>query len=289
MTGRIITGVGGSYVVSDGVRDFPCSPRGRLRREDRLAVGDLVMVADEEKGEGVIERVLPRKNCLIRPFLANVDQMLLVVTSAPMADFQLVDKLLILCAMQKIPVWLAVNKRDVNPPGFREQIAAEYGRACEGILELSALHDRNTEALYALLKGKFTCLAGQSAVGKSSLINLLTDLGVETGALSAKIDRGRHTTRHSQIFTLGESTFLADTPGFSSLELSLDPKELWKYYPDFAEFEGECRYRGCMHVREPQCAVRSACESGSLSRARYERYLSLLTQLTKNWERRYEK
>lgn len=274
--------------MSDGVRSLECTPRGKLKRDDRLAVGDLVE-ASERNGEGVIERVYPRRNALIRPFLANVDQMLLLVTSSPMVDLQLIDKLLVLCAMQEIPVYLAINKQDINPPDFCERILADYRDASEGVLELSALCGNRPEELTSLLFGKFTCLAGQSAVGKSTLLNLLTDLDVETGGLSAKIERGRHTTRHSEIFTLGENTFVADTPGFSGLELDLDPRELWRYYPDFARFEDACRYRGCTHRKEPQCAVREACEQGALSSGRYERYTLLSEQLEKSWERRFEK
>ena len=288
MKGRVVKGVGGSYQVSDGVCSLECSPRGRLKREDRLAVGDWVEVS-EQGGEGVVERVYPRRNALIRPFLANVDQMLLLVTSSPMADLLLIDKLLILCAMQEIPVYLAINKQDINPPGFCERILSDYRDACGGLLELSALCGGRPEELTALLSGKLTCLAGQSAVGKSTLLNLLAGLDVETGNLSAKIERGRHTTRHSEIFALGENTFVADTPGFSSLELELDPRELWKYYPDFARFDDGCRYRGCTHRKEPQCAVRDACERGELSTGRYERYTILFEQLEKSWERRFEK
>lgn len=288
MKGRVVKGVGGRYRVSDGVRSLECSPRGRLKREDRLAVGDCVEVS-ERNGEDVVERVYPRRNTLVRPFLANVDQMLLLVTSSPMADLLLIDKLLVLCAVQEIPVYLAITKQDVNPPDFRERILSDYRDACEGILEFSALCGGKPEGLTDLLFGKLTCLAGQSAVGKSTLLNLLTGLDVETGDLSAKIERGRHTTRHSEIFALGENTFVADTPGFSGLELELDPRELWKYYPDFAPFGDGCRYRGCTHRKEPQCAVRDACARGELSDGRYERYTILFEQLEKSWERRFGK
>ena len=171
MKGRVVKGVGGSYQVSDGVCSLECSPRGRLKREDRLAVGDWVEVS-EQGGEGVVERVYPRRNALVRPFLANVDQMLLLITSSPMADLLLIDKLLVLCAMQEIPVYLAINKQDINPPGFCERIFSDYRDACGGLLELSALCGGRPEELTALLSGKLTCLAGQSAVGKSTLLNL---------------------------------------------------------------------------------------------------------------------
>lgn len=281
--GRIVKGVGGVYTVACGSQTFELSTRGKIRLSDKLEVGDFVTF-DPQKGR--VEEILPRKNKLLRPALCNVDQVLVVLASSPAPDLGLTDRMLVFLEQNGIKSFLAVNKADLHPAGFFEDLRFQYGRAADGVLCFSALTGEGVEGIAALLQGKLTCLAGQSAVGKSTLLNALTGLSAETGDLS-RIERGRHTTRHSQIYALGPDTFLADTPGFSEFGILIDPRTLHEYYPDFDQFAGQCRFRGCTHAEEPDCAVRAAAEDGALSPARYARYREWLERLKKEWERRY--
>lgn len=281
--GRLIKGVGGVYTVVSGEKTFELSTRGKIRLSDKLEVGDLVTF-DPEKNR--LESILPRKNKLLRPALANVDQVLLVLASSPAPDLGMADKLLVFLEQQGIPALMAVNKSDLHPAGFAEDLRFQYGEAVTAFCTFSALTGEGLQEIAGLLQGKLTCLAGQSAVGKSTLLNALTGLSAETGGLS-RIERGRHTTRHSQIYPLGPETFLADTPGFSGFDFLLDPRTLRDFYPDFDPFAAHCKFRGCTHEEEPDCAVREAVKRGALSSARYERYREWMTKLKKDWEKRF--
>lgn len=246
-------------------------------------MGDIVEVSEN----GVIERIMPRKNQLIRPFISNIDQMIVVFSSSPKADLLLVDKMLIEMLKMGINVILAVNKKDINPSDFFEDILFQYKGAASDIIEFSASSKQGLEALSEKLKGKFSCFAGQSAVGKTSILNELSGMILPTGELSEKIERGKHTTRHSEIYPLGGDTFVADTPGFSDFELDIPPRELFSYYPDFLPFENSCKYKGCTHTAEPCCGVREAVQSGKLSEKRLERYLELFRLLTEKKQHQY--
>ncbi len=282
--GRIIRGVGGRYTVMCGGTALDAAARGRLRLEGRLLVGDIAKVS-EENGEYVIEEILPRKNSLVRPLISNVDQVVVVITSSPPADLFLADKILAEMHRLNIPTVIAVNKKDINPDGFFEGIYRAYARAAACVLEFSAASGEGTDRLKEVLSGKLSCLAGQSAVGKTSALNTIAGLFLPTGELSERIDRGRHTTRHSEIFALGGDAFIADTPGFSELRLDFPAEDLRLYYPDFNDFEQDCRFTGCTHTAEPDCAVISAAAKGQLSPGRLDRYTRLYTRLKA--ERKY--
>lgn len=220
---------------------------------------------------------------LARPFISNVDSILIVMASEPSPDFMLADKLIAMCIKQDIKPLLCINKLDILSAEFTQNVRKSYGGVC-GIIELSAKNGINISCLKELLKGKFTALAGQSAVGKTSILNaLLPHLNCETGGLSLKVMRGRHTTRHTEIFLLDGGGYIADTPGFSMLEFDGIPcKELNLYYPEFEKYLPCCRFRGCTHINEPDCAVKKAVGEGALDDERYSRYKRLYEELKTN-------
>ena len=262
-----------------------CGIRGALHRADRICVGDEVRFDPEAR---VIEEILPRRNFLLRPSVANVDQLLFLVAPSPKPDYLLLDKILIRCLREGVPVLLCMNKQDLAEPAFEADLRAQYGAAAERILVFSALTGEGTREVRRALEGRFSCLSGQSAVGKSSLLNALyPDLAAETGGLTKRTERGRHTTRHSEIFVLGD-VLLCDTPGFSSFLLDVAPDELADYYPEYFATSANCRYRGCTHTHEPGCAVKAKLERGELSKARYERYLALREECAQ-WQKSFRR
>ena len=281
MIGRILKGVGGTYdVYADGIRT-PCRLRGALRREDRICVGDFVQFDPEER---IVTEILPRKNFLLRPSVSNVDCVVFVIAPVPKPDFLLLDKVLVRCAREGVPVLLCANKSDLSD-AFRETVFAQYEKSGAEFAVCSAKTGEGIGAVRAFLKGKLACLAGQSAVGKSSLANaLFPELSAETGGLAKRTDRGKHTTRHSEIYPAGD-VLLCDTPGFSEFQAEGAAEDLQAYYPEFRAFDASCRFRTCTHVREPDCAVRRAAENGEIPRERYERYLALFEALKRSAER----
>ena len=291
MTGRILEGIGSFYTVeSDGV-SYVCKARGRFRKQ-RITplVGDLVEFAPagDEGGEGFIEEILPRKSELVRPPVANVDLLFVTVAvSAPEPDLLLVDRLMVRARRAGIEVKLVVNKTDLGLEKA-DAIKRQYERAgCEVFL-VCAREETGVEAVRAAARGKIIAFAGQSAVGKSSIMNALCPrVNLPTGEVS-RIERGRHTTRKAQLFPV-DGGYLADTPGFSLLELeTIDPEQLKDSYPEFAPYEGECRFLGCQHLNEPGCAVKDAAQAGVISRERLERYAVLHQELKEKWGRRYD-
>ena len=284
MQGKIVKGVGGRYSVAAQGEIYECAIRGAIRREDRICVGDEVCFDAQAR---VIERILPRKNFLLRPGVANVDQLLFVIAPSPKPDFLLLDKILIRCLRESVPVLLGINKSDLFMLAFSEAVCRDYAGAAERILLFSAKTGENLEKVRAALEGKLTCLCGQSAVGKSSLLNaLFPHCRAEVGGLSSKTERGRHTTRHSEIFGFGK-ILLCDTPGFSSFELEgIGAESLADCYPEYAECAADCRFRGCTHDREPDCEVKRRVESGALGAERYARYLELLHEIKRR--KKYE-
>lgn len=292
MKGKIVKGIAGFYyvdVVGSGV--YECKAKGVFRKEKKKPlVGDNVEieVLDQADMEGNITGILPRKNELIRPAAANVDQALVVFAVAkPDPHLHLLDRFLVMMERKEIPVILCFNKDDL---GTREQIKTLQdtykGCGCKVIFS-SAKEDRNIEEIKDMLKGKTTVIAGPSGVGKSSLINLLQPkANMETGAISTKIERGRHTTRHSELFVVGEDSYIMDTPGFSSLYVNDFEKEELKYcFPEFAPYEGGCRFHGCDHIHEPDCAVKKAVEEGKIHPSRYQNYTAFYEEL--KGQRRY--
>ena len=290
--GRILKGIGGFYYIygEDGAV-YECRAKGKFRREGvKPMPGDFAEFTPPAQGAGgSVDEILPRKNQLPRPMIANLDRLLIVVAAGePEADLQLVDKLLLYARAHGIPAAIAVNKVDQRPDP--SPILREYAGSGAQLLEVSAREGRGLDAVKELLSGAFTCLAGQSAVGKSTLLNAIAPgLSLQTGELSRKTARGRHTTRHSELLLLPElEAIVADTPGFSILEcMEMEPEELKDYYPEFLSCAGECRFDGCLHDREPQCRVKQAVAEGEVSAARYARYQKLLQELTERRENRY--
>ena len=294
MQGRIVKGIAGFYYVqAENEIQYECKAKGIFRKDHKKPlVGDEVQIEilDEEEKKGSIIELLPRKSELFRPAVANIDQAVIVFACRePEANFNLLDRFLVLMEKRDMPVILCFTKADLAAPGFIQEVLDTYGPAGYPVC-FTDCHDPNGEGyqkLTALLNGKVTSFAGPSGVGKSTLVNhFCPEAGMDTGAVSEKIKRGKHTTRHSEIFYLGHQTFLFDTPGFSSLDvLSLEKEELELLFPEFAPYLGHCRFTGCSHISEPSCAVKEAVEAGKISQKRYESYTAFYKEL--NAVRRY--
>lgn len=292
MQGKIVKGIAGFYyvhVVEFGV--YECKAKGVFRKEKiKPLVGDNVEieVLDEEEKTGNIIDILPRRNELIRPAVANIDQALVVFAIAkPDPHFNLLDRFLVMMERKEIPVILCFNKEDIATDPQVTELQQIYGGCGYPLIFTSALEGKNVNQVKEVLRGKTTAIAGPSGVGKSSIINILQPkANMETGAISQKIERGRHTTRHSELFPIDENSYIMDTPGFSSLYVNdFDKEELKYYFPEFAEYEGTCRFNGCDHVHEPGCAVKEAVEAGKIHAIRYQNYIEMYEEL--KHKRRY--
>ena len=286
MQGKIIKGIAGFYyvnVVESGV--YECKAKGVFRKEKiKPLVGDNVRIEilDEENKTGNIVEIFPRKNELIRPAVANIDQALVVfAVTKPTPHFNLLDRFLVMMERKEIPVVLCFNKKDIATSPEIAELEAIYEKCGYPIVFTSALEQENIEDIRRLLLKKTTAIAGPSGVGKSSLINLLQNqVQMETGTISRKIERGKHTTRHSELIAVDADSYIMDTPGFSSLYVNDFEKEELKYYfREFASYEGQCRFQGCDHVHEPGCAVKEALEEGKIHPIRYKNYLEMYTEL----------
>ena len=252
-------------------------------------VGDRVHFTPGSGDEhGWVDEILPRDSELVRPPVANIRHIVLVFAPQPAPDFLLIDTLIVMSLKQGIQPAIVVNKCDLDE-GLFDQIAKDYAGLNVPVLKVSAKTGEGLEAFQALLKTGICCLAGQSGVGKSTLLSAATGLTLETGEISRKISRGRHTTRHAELMFSGEYQVL-DTPGFSLLELweGLEPIQLKEYYPEFFPYEGECRFAPCYHLSEPGCAVLAAAREGEISAARLERYHQLLKKAQEAWKNRYD-
>ncbi len=278
MKGRIIKGIGGLYYVHTGGAVYACRARGIFRKDNfKPLPGDLaeISVLDEAEKEGVIDRILERKNVLIRPAVANVDQaMVIFAMASPAPSFPLLDRFLVMMEWQGIPSVLVFNKKDLASEKAMEAVRIRYAKTGYPTVFVSALMDPDADEIRGLLRGKTTTVAGPSGAGKSSLINRLqSGVRMDTGAVSERIGRGRHTTRHTELLYVEENTWILDTPGFSSLELPVMEKEaLGSCFPEICSRQDRCRFAGCSHLTEPDCAVRRALEEGALGRERYETY-----------------
>lgn len=275
MEGIIIKGIGGFYYIKTADKSVhECKARGIFRKEKiKPMIGDRV---DFENG--AITRIHPRKTMLIRPAAANVDMMMLVVAAtSPEPNLFLLDKMLITAEQAGIEVVLCINKSDL---ANREDIEEIYSSAGYRVICTNAEEGMGTKKVRKIIDGRITAFAGLSGVGKSTLLSKITGLDIETGEISDKISRGKHTTRHVELFSLGENTFVLDTPGFSSLEINdIKSDELWKYFPEMADSEGRCRFRGCIHINEPDCEIKNRLSEGKISQSRYESYKELYKKL----------
>ena len=289
ITGRIVRSISGFYDVQTPEGLVTCRARGILRRAGSTPLtGDVVQISrDGEKG--MVEKLMPRKNSFVRPAVANVDALVVFAANVnPVTEPFLIDRVAAIAGDQEVPVYLCVNKCDLDPA---EELVRIYEKAGFPVIRTSAETGEGVAQLRQLLQGKLTAFTGNSGVGKSSILNrLCPQLNLATGEVSEKLGRGRHTTRHVELFSLDEETYVVDTPGFSSFDtdqMDVILKENLQYaFPDFGPFLGGCRFDDCTHRKEPDCAVRAAVEAGDIEKSRYDSYLRLYESYSqvKLWE-----
>ena len=282
MQGKIIKGIAGFYYIyAENDEVYECKAKGIFRKDNRKPlVGDNVEieVLDEQEKEGSVTAILPRKNSLIRPAVANVDQaFVMFAMENPKPNFMLLDRFLIMMEKENVPAVICFNKKDLATEEELEFLYETYKSCGYQVILSSTFNGEGLEEIREILKGKTTVVAGPSGVGKSSITNALQEnVQMETGEISKKLKRGKHTTRHSQVIPVGKDTYLMDTPGFSSLYLTdIEEQELKDYFPEFREYEDQCRFQGCRHIHEPGCAVKEALNNHKISSLRYEDYLGL--------------
>ena len=289
LNGRIVRSLSGFYDVQTEQGIVTCRGRGVLRKgTESPLTGDMVEIT-VEKGKGMVEKILPRRNRFIRPAVANIDALVVFAANVnPVTEPFLIDRVAAIAGDREVPVILCVNKCDLDPAVDLIRIYRHDGFS---VIQASAETGEGVEELRDLIRGKLVAFTGNSGVGKSSMLNCLCpDLALPTGEVSEKLGRGRHTTRHVQLFDLGEGTYVADTPGFSSFDtdqMEVLLKENLQYaFPDFAPYLGECQFHDCSHRAEPNCAVRAAVESGDIEKTRYDSYLRLYEKASqiKQWE-----
>lgn len=287
INGMVVKAVASRYKVLAGDGSvFNCTVRGRLKMDIDICAGDRVEIEESKRDGAVITKVSERKNKIIRPYVSNIDKLIIVIAKIPEPDFTLTDKLIISCYAQNIEPVLCLNKTDLNSDGENEKYFEAYkdevkcfAVSCETGEGFDALKEELTDALI--------CFAGQSATGKSSIINKLLESEVmKTGELSKRINRGKNTTRHVEIFRCGNG-FLADTCGFSMMEPEIKSAELRLYYPAYTELAPKCKYVSCNHISEPVCAVKESVNAGLLSKERYGRYAEIFKQLKEKEDGEY--
>ena len=288
-TGRILRSLSGFYDVQTDEGIVTCRARGILRKEGNSPLtGDMVQIS-VEKGKGMVEKILPRRNWFVRPAVANVDALVIFASNVnPITEPFLIDRVAAIAGDREVPVYLCINKYDLDPAQELEKI---YRKAGFPVIMTSAETGEGVEELRSLLKGKLTAFTGNSGVGKSSILNrLCPELALPTGEVSEKLGRGRHTTRHVELYRLEEETYVADTPGFSSFDtdqMEVILKENLQYaFPDFGAYIGKCQFHDCTHRKEPGCAVVQALTDGELGQSRYDSYLRLYEKSSqvKLWE-----
>lgn len=288
-TGRIMKALSGFYYVPYEGELLECRARGRLRQEENAPlVGDFVEFS-VANGKGMVEKILPRKNAFLRPAVANIDLLVIFASGViPVTDPFLIDRVMAIAGNQNVPVLLCINKSDLDGG---EQLRTIYQNAGFDVLVTSAVTSEGIDCLREKISGKLSVFTGNSGVGKSSVLNCLSpSFEIQTGEVSQKLGRGRHTTRHVELYSLDDATFVADTPGFSSFDterMDLVLKENLQYaFSDFAPYLGACRYHDCAHLKEPGCAVRAALAEGKLEPTRYDSYVRLYEKAKeiKLWE-----
>ena len=293
MQGKIIKGVGGFYEVLSGGEVYTLRARGKFRREGLTPLPGDECEFTPGSGEelGFVDKILPRRNALRRPMVANVDLLVLVVTACePEPDLLLLDKLLLAASLLRMEALIAVNKCDIAAPQAVEGLSRQYALAVPSVIPVSAKSGRGIAELLEKMRGKCCCFSGQSGVGKTSILNrLFPGRERETGGMSEKTARGRHTTRHAELLPFPGGGAVADTPGFSLIEMdSLEPSQLPFCYPEFAPYAGKCRFAGCLHDSEPDCAVKAAAEAGVIPPERMQRYRAILAETREKWRSRYD-
>ena len=293
LTGRIIRSISGFYDVQTSSGLVNCRARGILRKDGQSPLtGDMVEIT-VERGKGMVERILPRRNRFVRPAVANLDAMVVFAANVnPVTEPFLIDRVAAIAGDQEVPVVLCINKCDLDPA---LDLAKIYNAAGFTVICASAQTGEGVEELRQLLRGKLTAFTGNSGVGKSSMLNrLCPELALPVGEVSEKLGRGRHTTRHVELYMLEEGTYVADTPGFSSFDtdqMDVILKENLQYaFPDFGPYIGQCQFHDCSHRKEPGCAVTKAVEEGALEQTRYDSYLRLYEKASqiKTWEIKQE-
>ncbi|MGN0960599.1 MAG: ribosome small subunit-dependent GTPase A [Christensenellales bacterium] len=287
--GTVIKVLGGIYTVLENKDVYTCSVR-KTAKKLRILVGDNVEIEPNlyDKCKYIITKVGQRKNSIPRPPLANIDKLLIVIAPKPEPDLILVDKLIIYCMLNNIEPIIVINKSDIAEQSFIDEIKSEY--YFNQVFVISANNKIGLEPLKEQLKGSLSALCGQSAVGKSSLLNaLIPNINLETQGLSRKIERGKHTTRANELY-IYENIMIADTPGFSSLELlNFEYKDLPLYYPEFNHYLDKCKYLNCSHIKEGKdCIITKAVSDGLINKQRYLRYCDIYTKLKQSWERKYD-
>lgn len=293
LEGKVVKMQGGVIMVYADHQLYPCDIKGNLKKSQKILVGDNVEIDKDEYTDKrfLITKLLPRKNLLPRPPLANIDNLFIVCSSLPKPDLLLLDKMIIYCNLNNINPILVINKCDIAPLDEINAIISQYEKVVGEIIVVSGLTGEGITKIKEKLIGKTSAFTGQSAVGKSTLINkLCPELGLETNGLSRKTDRGKHTTRHNEIFTFPDF-FLADTPGFSMLSLKgIDSNNLHKFYKEFEPFEDDCTFLNCTHINcnEKVCGVVNAVNSDKISSNRYNRYCKLYSQLKEEKEWLYD-
>ena len=287
--GQIIRSLSGFYEVQTPDGTITCRARGSLRRGSEIPLtGDMVTISVEH-GKGMVEKIHPRRNSFVRPAVANIDALVVFAANAnPITEPFLIDRVAAIAGDQEVPVYLCVNKCDLDPAQDLRRIYTNAGFA---VIAASAETGEGIEQLRELIRGKLVAFTGNSGVGKSSILNrLCPSLALPTGEVSEKLGRGRHTTRHVELYDLGEGTLVADTPGFSSFDtdqMDIILKENLQYaFPDFGNFIGSCQFHDCSHRKEPGCAVTAAVQNGEIEKTRYDSYLRLYEKASqiKTWE-----
>lgn len=287
--GRIIKALSGFYYVEVDKVIYQCRARGKFRKDEIVPlVGDFCEFTIENGDEGYIRNIFERKNELVRPPICNIDQALLVFSAKePEMNTLLLNRFLVLIEHFNIEPIICISKMDLVAEKYIYEIMQQYEIAGYKIVYVSAKENQGVEEIKQLFKNKVTVITGQSGVGKSSLLNALDiHLNIDTNEISKALGRGKHTTRHVELLEMYDG-YVADTPGFSSLELNLEPIEVAHSYHDFDELSSACRFRGCLHDSEPQCAIKQAVEDGLISRERYEHYLVFLKEVKELKERKY--
>lgn len=289
--GTLIRGMGGFYTVADSQGEeftLRCKKKFRRMKLSPLVGDEVLFTPGSGEEHGWLEEILPRKSQCLRPPVANVELLLIVVAPVPEPDLTLVDRMMIRARAQGMDMMLVINKCDLDET-LAQELRTQYAGAQVPVCPVSAATGAGLDSLKAHMQGRLCCLTGQSGVGKSTLLNALLGLDLETGEISQKIQRGKNTTRHAELL-MQDGLRVLDTAGFSLLELDgqMEPIALKAYYPEFTQHEGCCRFEPCYHDREPGCSVSAACEAGDIDPQRLARYRALLTQVKQAWRERYD-